>query len=177
MTGDVKKLYSQALFELCLENNNLKEVYDDINQCRKIFDDNPDFVELLFSPLIMPEEKTVIIDKVFGKEGTVHDLICVVTLKGRIRYFSGITDAFNELYDEHCGIKEMTVVTSVPLKPDAREKLLKKLEEKSGKTVKLTEEVDPSIIGGVILKMGDSIIDDSIKGRLASISDQLKINN
>lgn len=177
MTGDVKKLYSQALFELCLENNSLKEVYEDINQCRKVFDDHPEFVELLFSPLIMPEEKTAIIDKVFGKEGTVHDFICVVTLKGRIRYFGTITDAFNELYDEHCGIKEMTVVTSVPLKPDAKERLLKKLEEKSGKTVKLTEEVDPSIIGGVILRMGDSQIDDSVRGRLASIADKLKINN
>lgn len=174
MTGDAAKLYSQALFELCLENSNLDEVYNDLNQCRKIFDENPDFIELLYSPLVLTEEKKKIIDKVFGTEGVVHDFICVVTEKSRIRYFGKITDAFNELYDEHYGIAEMTVVTSVPLKPEAREKLLRKLEEKSGKKVKLTEEVDSSIIGGVVLKTKDSLIDGSIRGRLDALASELQ---
>lgn len=175
MTGDVGKLYAQALFELSLEQNDLTEVYNDLTECSKIFEDNPDFVSLLDSPVLMKDEKHGIIDKVFGSErGTVHDLICLVTDKNRIRYFTKIAEAFNVLYDDHMGIREMTAVTSTPLKPDTREKLIRKLEEKSGKKVKLKEEVDPSILGGIVLKIGDSMIDDSVKGRLESIARQLK---
>ena len=69
----------------------------------------------------------------------------------------------------------MTVITSIPLKPDLKDRLIKKLEQKSGKTVKLNEKVDPSIIGGIILRMGNSQIDNSIKGRLEAVAQQLKI--
>ena len=72
-------------------------------------------------------------------------------------------------------IAEMTVITSVALKPETKSRLLKKLEEKSGKTVKLKEEIDPSIIGGIILRMGNSQIDNSVKGRLEAVAKQLKI--
>ena len=175
MTGDIGKLYAQALFELSLETDKVSEVYDDINQCRKIFDDNPELVHLLNSPVILREEKQEVIDKVFGKEGTVRDFICLVTDKNRIAYFGKMTDAFNVHYNEHKNIAEMTVITSVALKPETKSRLLKKLEEKSGKTVKLKEEIDPSIIGGIILRMGNSQIDNSVKGRLEAVAKQLKI--
>jgi F-type H+-transporting ATPase subunit delta len=69
----------------------------------------------------------------------------------------------------------MTVVSSIPIKPELEAKLKARLEEKSGKKVVLTVEVDPSIIGGMILKYGNSQIDNSIKGRLESVAKQLKI--
>lgn len=175
MTGDVGKLYAQALFELSIEQENSKEVYGDINQCRKVFDDNTDLSKLLSSPIIEREEKQKVIDRIFGTEGIVRDFICLVTDKNRINYFGKITDNFNELYYAHNNIAEMTVITSIPLKPQMKEKLLKKLEEKSGKTVMLKEEVDPSIIGGIILRMGNSQIDSSVKGRLEAIASSLKI--
>ena len=105
----------------------------------------------------------------------VHDFICLVTDKNRISYFGKITDAFIEHYNQHNNITELTVITSIPLKPDLKARLIKKLEQKSGKTVKLNEKVDPSIIGGIILRMGNSQIDNSIKGRLDAVAQQLKI--
>ncbi len=175
MTGDIGKLYAQALFELSLEADSVEEVYKDVNQCRKIFDGNPDLVRLLNSPVILREEKQEVIDKIFGREGTVRDFICLVTDKNRIAYFGKMTDEFNAHYNKHNNIVEMTVVTSVALKPEIKQKLLKKLEEKSGKTVKLKEEIDPSILGGIILRMGNSQIDNSVKGRLEAVAKQLKI--
>ncbi len=175
MTGDVGKLYAKALFELSIEAEISKEVYGDINECRKLFDDNPDLVKLLNSPVIEREEKHKVIDKIFGTEGTVHDFICLVTDKNRINYFGKITDNFNKLYYAHNNIAEMTVITSVPLKAEAREKLLKKLEAQSGKKVMLNEQVDPSIIGGVILRMGNSQIDSSVKGKIEAIASTLKL--
>lgn len=175
MTGDVGKLYAQALFELSLETDKTDEVYSDINQCREIFDQNPELAALLDSPVILREEKQTVLDKIFGTEGMVRDFICLVTDKNRITYFGKITDTFNNFYNEHKNIAEMTVITSVPLKPETKMKLLKKLERQSGKTVKLKEEVDPSIIGGIILRIGNSQIDNSVKGKIEAIASQLKI--
>ena len=169
MTGDVGKLYAQALFELSLESESLENVCFELKQCREIFDENPQLVKLLSSPVILKTEKHEVINKIFGESGMVHDFICLVTDKNRISYFGKITDAFIEHYNE------MTVITSIPLKPDLKARLIKKLEQKSGKTVKLNEKVDPSIIGGIILRMGNSQIDNSIKGRLEAVAQQLKI--
>lgn len=174
MTGDIGKLYSQALFELGLELGNNDEIHKDLNECRKIFDDYPDFAKILASPSILSVEKHEIADKVFGKEGTVHDFICLVTDHNRVNCFGKITDEYNKLYNEHNNITQMTVITSVPLKAEAKERLLRKLEEKSGKTVELTEKVDPSLIGGIVLRTKDTLIDNSIKGRLEAVAKQLK---
>lgn len=175
MTGDVGKLYAQALFELSLELDILDKVCTEIKQCRRTFDENPQLVKLLNSPVILKTEKHEVINKIFGENGMIHDFICLVTDKNRISYFGKITDAFIEHYNQHNNITEMTVVTSVPLKSELKSKLVKKLEQKSGKNVKLIEKVDPSIIGGIILRMGNSQIDNSIKGRLEAVAQQLKI--
>ncbi|MGN1481130.1 ATP synthase F1 subunit delta [Porcipelethomonas sp.] len=175
MTGDVGKLYADALFELCTESGCIEEVHEDLNQCRMVFDDNPELVKLLGSPVILNDEKKNVINSVFGSEGIVHDFICLVTDKKRIGYFDKMTDSFNIRYNEYKNVAEMTVITSMPLKKELRDKLVKKLEEKSGKTVKLKEEVDPAIIGGIILKQGNTLIDNSIRGRLEAVAKQLKI--
>lgn len=86
-----------------------------------------------------------------------------------------MTENFNIRYNNYKNIAEMTVITSIPLKKELCDRLIKKLEEKSGKTVKLTQEVDPAIIGGLILKQGNTLIDNSVRGRLEAVAKQLKI--
>ncbi|MGN0621938.1 MAG: ATP synthase F1 subunit delta [Porcipelethomonas sp.] len=176
MTGDVGKLYAEALFELSLEAGDPEPVYTELNEYNSLFSENPDFVKLLFSPVIEISEKLDIIDRIFGgKKSLVRDFICLVTEKNRITYIDKITSEFNKCYNRHMNIAEMTVVSGIPLKPELREKLKSKLEEKSGKKVDLKVEVDPSIIGGMILRYGNSQIDNSIKGRLEAVAEQLKI--
>lgn len=175
MTGDVGKLYAQALFELSLESESLENVCSELKQCREIFDENPQLVKLLSSPVILKTEKHEVINKIFRRKRNGSRLYLSGYGKNRISYFGKITDAFIEHYNQHNNITEMTVITSIPLKPDLKARLIKKLEQKSGKTVKLNEKVDPSIIGGIILRMGNSQIDNSIKGRLDAVAQQLKI--
>lgn len=174
MTGDVGKLYSEALYEIGLENNNLDELNNDVKQCRIVFEENPELVKLLGSPVITNDEKIGVISSIFGESGTVRDFICVVTQKGRIGCFSDIAEEFRLKCAEHDNIAEMTVITSIPLKDAQREKLTKKLEEKSGKKIKLSEKTDPSILGGIIIEYGNTRIDDSIKGKLEAVARQLK---
>lgn len=174
MTGDVGKLYSQALFEIGIENNTLDELNDDMMQCRAVFEENPELVKLLASPIITESEKLEVITKIFGESGMVRDFICVVSQKGRIVNFSEIAEEFRLKCSEHNNIAEMTVITSIPLKSAQKEKLIAKLEEKSGKKVKLAEKTDPSILGGIIVEYGNTRLDNSIKGKLKAVEEQLK---
>ncbi len=175
MTGDVGKIYADALFELCVESDSVETVHTELNQCCKVFNDNPELVKLLSSPVILNDEKKNVINSIFGNSGTVHDFICLVTDKKRISFFDKMTENFNIRYNNYKNIAEMTVITSIPLKKELCDRLIKKLEEKSGKTVKLTQEVDPAIIGGLILKQGNTLIDNSVRGRLEAVAKQLKI--
>jgi F-type H+-transporting ATPase subunit delta len=175
MTGDVGKLYALSLFDLCIESGKTEEVYTQLKQCCRIFNENPQLVKLLDSPVILKEEKKDVISKIFGNSGILHDFICLVTEHNRITYFDKITDAFIQKYNQHNNIAEMTVITSVPIKEETKERLVKKLEEKSGKTINLNEKIDPDIIGGLILKMDNTQIDNSIRGRLDAVAEQLKI--
>ena len=74
----------------------------------------------------------------------------------------------------HNNIVKMTAITSVALKSEQREKLIGKLEEKSGKKVILSEKIDPSILGGIIVEYDNSRIDNSVKGKLEAVAKQLK---
>lgn len=174
MTGDVGKVYSQALFEIGLEQNCLDDLGLDMSQCRTVFEENPELLKLLGSPVITYSEKLNVIDSIFGKEGIVRDFICVIAQKGRIRYFSEIAEQFRRRCCEHYDIAEMTVITCVPLKAVQKEKLQKKLEEKSGRKVRLSEKTDASILGGIIIEYGNTRIDNSIKGKLEAVAGQLK---
>ena len=148
MTGDVGKLYSTALFELSREENTFDEVHSLLNEYN---------------------------DKVFDDDSMVFDFVCLVTEKGRISYIDRITSEFNKLYYDRNNIAEMTVTTSTALKPELKEKLISKLEEKSGKKVRLIEKVDPDILGGLIIRYGNSEIDNSVKGKLEAVAEQLKL--
>lgn len=174
MTGDVGKLYSQALFEIGLENDSLDEFGRDMVQCRTVFEENPELTKLLSSPIITFDEKLTVINNIFGSDGTVRDFICVITQKGRIRYFSEIAEEFRLRCCEHDDIAEMVVTTCVPLKEIQKEKLKIKLEEKSGRKVRLSEKTDPSILGGIIIEYGNTRIDNSIRGKLEAVAQQLK---
>ena len=179
MTGDIGKVYSQALFEIALESGCLDEINSEMGQCRTVFEENPELIKLLASPVITFGEKAEVISlslisKIFGKDGIIRDFICVVTQKGRISYFSEIAEEFTGKYNEHNNIVKMTAITSVALKSEQREKLIGKLEEKSGKKVILSEKIDPSILGGIIVEYDNSRIDNSVKGKLEAVAKQLK---
>ena len=174
MTGDIGKVYSQALFEIALESGCLDEINSEMGQCRTVFEENPELIKLLASPVITFGEKAEVISKIFGKDGIIRDFICVVTQKGRISYFSEIAEEFTGKYNEHINIVKMTAITSVALKSEQREKLIGKLEEKSGKKVILSEKIDPSILGGIIVEYDNSRIDNSVKGKLEAVAKQLK---
>lgn len=174
MKGSVEKNYSEALFELAFDEKSLDRVHDDLELISKVFSDNEDIYKFLFTPTIEFEEKEKVITSSFKDSlcDISHDFLCLIVKKGRIKYLQNIIDRYNKLFDEEKQILEVTAITTQELSDELREKLVDKLHVVFKKQIVLHEKIDQSIIGGIILEIGDKHIRASIKDKL----ERLKAN-
>ncbi len=177
MTGIVEKNYGDALFELILEENpgSLKVICDELCSVNKIFNEVPDFIKLAKTPTVSVTEKTAAIKEAFfGKVSDyTYRFLMLITENGRLDYFGKISDYFTSRCNEQLGVAEVTVVTTAPLSDEAKAKIKLKMAEVTGKTISLKEEIDPSIIGGIVLKYGSRSFDGSIKSRLNALKNEI----
>lgn len=168
MKGSLEANYAEALFELCKERENLDEVHSELSWLSEVFEKNEDLLKFLYAPTVETSDKKNVLKNVFEGElsKTAFDFLCVVVDKKRIKYLAKIIESFNALYNEEKNILEVTAITTIPLSESLREKLIKKLENVSQKTIVLTEKIDKSIIGGIVLEYRNTQIQGSIKHKL-----------
>lgn len=176
MAGSVDNIYAQALLEISSEDGSMKELDEELDTLAGIFSANPGLEDVLGAPTVTEKEKLSLIKTVFAGRvsETAYNFICVLAEKNRFGHFGGIAKEFRKSYYAKAGIAEAVVTTAVPLKKDARDKLVKKLEKKYGKTVIIREKVDPSIIGGVTVSVDGSLMDGSVKTRLENMHKQIR---
>lgn len=171
----VAKRYASALFEVAFEEKIHEKVKDELSfivDCLKI---EPQFSSLLKSPLITADEKKDIISNIFqGKITTeVFNFIRILIDKGREEYIEAIVKEYKMLVDALKNKVDAVAITAVPMTKEDLLKLQANLSASSGKNIELKNQVDPSVIGGVLVKIGDQIIDGTVKSRLANIREQL----
>ncbi len=168
------KRYAKALFELATDQ--LDTVQNDMQLVKKTFEENLKLVKVVKDPTIGASKKLNIINTIFDNKVSkeTQKLINLLGQKDRLSLLHDIASAFNELYKNNKGIKEATVITAVPLSDTLKDNILKKIKELTGSQhIKLTNIVDPKIIGGFILNMDDLRYDASISGKLAKIKSKL----
>ena len=176
MTGSVGKIYSETIFELAAEQSCAGQVFEELEALKKIWTDNPGIAKLLSAPTLSVSEKLKVTEKTFkGRVSEmVYNFLCVITEKGRAGALVEIADSYKEKWYQTENIAEVTVTTSAPLSAELREKLVKKLETAYKKKVILEEKTDSSLIGGIVVKCGNEMLDGSVKNRLDSIQKQIK---
>ncbi|WP_427337918.1 F0F1 ATP synthase subunit delta [Caloranaerobacter sp. DY30410] len=172
----IGKTYAQALFEVAEEVDKIQQFKEELNSIYEIFDKEKEFKIIFEHPKLSKNEKKDIINSVFkGRVAQeILNLIYIVIDKGREKYLMDIIEEYIELSNEKQGIIEAQAITAVPLDEEEKLRLQNKLSEKLGKTVILENIVDEGIIGGVLVKIQDKIIDASIKGQLDRIQKNLK---
>jgi len=173
----VGKRYAEALFEVAKEVDKLEQFKEDIKAISDIFESEPQLKTIFQHPKLSKNEKKDIIKSLFeGKSSQeVLNLLYIIVDKGREAHLKDISDEYINLYNEQMGIVEANALTAVKMNEEDKLKLQEKLSEKLGKKVLLTNTVDEEIMGGVLLKIGDKVIDSSVKGRLEDI--QKNLNN
>jgi F-type H+-transporting ATPase subunit delta len=169
----VANRYAKSLIELAIEKGVVDQVHRDMLMFSELCQSNRDFLLMLKNPIISHDKKRKILYQVFdGKvEPSTLAIFDIITRKNRELYLPAIAEEFVAQYRTHKGITKAIVTTSFPL-TDALRTRFKTLvgEQTDGKTVELVEKVDPELIGGFILKIGDRLMDNSVKHKLQSLS-------
>lgn len=174
MTG-IGESYAQALYALANEENITAVVLEQLKSLETAFRQEPDFLRLLSNPGISKDERCAIIEKSFRQ--VIHPYVLntlkLLTEKGHIRQFAPCVKAYREQYNRENGIVSVLAVTAVAMGDEQRDKLQRKLEMVTGKTVELLTRVDETCIGGIRLDYDGKRVDATVKSRLDSMRDLL----
>lgn len=164
------KRYAQAVFEIGLDNDRLELWAEDLMRL-SIAVENIELVSLLDAPQIPSSIKTQTIRDVLGDsvDGLAINLLAVLAARNLTHLLPTITDEFGRLLDEHQGIARGELISAVPLNDKQIEKTNKILADLIGSPVRLTASVDTEIIGGIVGRVGDRVVDGSVRERLQSM--------
>ena len=141
----------------------------------ELIKNNKELDNVLKSPLVAKNEKTQLIEALFNNKinNDLKNFLKILVEKGRISSLKSIELTFKELLNDKHNIIEGTVISAIALTEKQVKELEEKLSKKYNKNVTLENEVDQSILGGVLVRLGNTQIDGSVKTRLNNIKDQL----
>ncbi|MEZ4720844.1 MAG: ATP synthase F1 subunit delta [Flavobacteriales bacterium] len=159
--------YAQSLLELAIEQKSLDQVKADMALIAQCVAESHEVDLMLQSPIIKPDLKKKTLEKVFGSSISKlsQSFVALLTTKGRESILPQIAVSFIGLYNEHMGIVSAEVVTATKLTAAQRDELKKTLSS-TGKTIELIERVDPRVMGGVRIKVGDQLMDATVRRKL-----------
>lgn len=169
----IAERYADALVEIAKEGKlTYEKISKNLNLVKEILTQSKDLDEFLTNPLISVEDKKNILDKVFTDEVDVLILnfLKVLVDKNRFASFSEILEAYNKSLDDINNISRINVTSAVKMTDEAQAKLKDKLEAKLKKKVVLDLEINKDIIAGLVIRIGDNIIDMSLKNKLEDLS-------
>lgn len=173
---EVGSVYGQALYTLAKEENLTGQILEELKALDTAFGETPEFLKLLSAPNLSKEERCAILDSSF--RGKVHPYVLnflkILTEKGYARHFSPCAAAYRDAYQQDNGILPVSAVTAVALTEDQAQRLSRKLEALTGKTIELQNRIDPDVLGGVRLDYDGKRVDDTVANRLARIGSLLK---
>ncbi|HVP81007.1 MAG TPA: ATP synthase F1 subunit delta [Thermodesulfobacteriota bacterium] len=163
------KRYAQAAFELALEKNELESWRAGLKKMAELTG-NEELMALLQNPRLPFAAKRSLLQKGLGEiNPPAFNLALLLESKGRLKLANDISQQYNELLDFHRGIEHAEVIAAMPLIDEDREAISRRLGEIVEHKVVIDAQVDPSIIGGFIARIGDMLIDGSIRQRLESL--------
>jgi F-type H+-transporting ATPase subunit delta len=172
--------YAKSVLDLAIEKGKLEQVYADMELLQQICKGNPDFVNLLKSPVVKSDTKRKIVEAVTN--GKISEITAafnaLLISKGRESNLPEITTAFISQYKEHKDIHPVKLTTAVPLTDEVRRVIADQVRKASGyDNIELEEKVDQDIIGGFVLQVGDKLVDASIAYDLKTIARQFENND
>ena len=164
--------YARALFGLAKENQSTHEVRGELDSLAALFEASPELRDALLTPLYPVRERRSVLNgvaEVEGFSGLTTNFYSYLIDRRRLIDFPGIREEFTRLVDEDSGLIIAQVVSASPLDEQRRDRLRRALSARTGFDVRLEVEVDESLIGGVVAKVGDLVFDGSIRAQLESL--------
>lgn len=174
--GAVVQRYAQAIFELGLEAGDLGPLTEQIQTMAEQWAANRELQVALEDPVLEEDRRQRLLTEVaerLGIRGTALGALKVMSQRRRLAALPGLARELTRLSDEHHGVLRASVTSATPLPDRYYAALTSKLESATRKKIVLEKHEDPALIGGVVLRIGDTIIDGSIRGRLGQLERRL----
>lgn len=169
-------VYGEALFDLAVEQNSIDAWAEQIKAAELAFSENPGFLELLTHPKITREEKLSVVEAVFGGrfDDALTGLFTVIVEKGRCSEIPAVFRNFLDKVREYCKIGVASVVSATELSGAQKRRIEEKLLSQTDyESFEMQYLVDASLIGGMKIRIGDRVVDASIKSKLDRMAGSL----
>ena len=176
-TTEVGDRYAQALFDLALETGRLDAVRADLQSLKAAWIDSADLRRLATSPVVSAEDQSKGLTAIAAKaafEKTTTNFLGLLAQNGRARDLTAVIAGFDARYARHAGVVAAEVVSAQPLDAKQLAAIKSALNASLGKAPELTTRVDPSILGGLKVKVGSRLFDASLKTKLDQMKFALK---
>lgn len=177
MAKIVSKVYGDALFELALEKQSVDILYEEAAGVREILKQNPELMQLLMHPKISKEEKNSAVKAIFDGRvsGDMAGFLVLVVDKGRADELDAVLGYFLSVVKEYKKIGVVYVASALELTGAQKDKLCKKLLATTDySTLEMHYQVDAALIGGLVVRIGDRVVDSSIRTKLSQMERQLQ---
>src|SRR5947209_16596277 len=171
---EIGQVYARALFEAAIEHEELDEVQEQLSTWADALGQNKDLQTFFFSPRFSSTEKKDAIRRIIenGNERFLNFLELLAE-RGRLPATFRIRKAFDELWREEHKMLPVEVTSAIELDESLVRSIGERIEDKTGRRIELTSRVDPDIIGGLVLRVGNRILDASVSGRLQRLRRQI----
>ncbi len=177
INAKIARRYAKALLAIGKEDGQADVYKKELAGFAKLVGDNEELEQAISNPLYDAESRKKVMDAILKRVApskTMTSFLSLLFDKGRIQYLDDIYLFYEKLTDELANIIRADVVSAVELPDESVEKIKASLSKQTGKDVTIETVVDPSLIGGVVTKIGDLVLDGSVKAQLISLKESLQ---
>jgi F-type H+-transporting ATPase subunit delta len=171
---EIAEVYARSLFEVAKEHDALDEIHEDLDAFADAMNESRDLQVFFFSPYFSSQEKKEGVKKVIegGNEFFIRFLELLAE-RHRMPAIFRIRRELDSLWAEENKLLPVTIVSAVELDEDTIKEIGRKIEEQTGRKVELESKVDPNLIGGLVLRVGNVVLDASVRNRLEKLRKQV----
>ena len=167
------KRYALAIFQLAVESGEIERWQGDLQALDEALQER-EFASFLGMPKIRLDQKMSVIREAFPDLNPLaHSLLGLLIARGVVDTLPSIREQYGNLLDQQRGLERASVVSAVPLADEQRERLAQSLRELMDKEIELTASVDPDIVAGLVVRVGDRLIDGSARTKLQNLRKSL----
>lgn len=182
--GDIKnkkiaRKYSNALLEMALEKDVVSKVYDDLTFVCETLNSNKQLEEVFYNPVISINDKKDIIEKLFSVhvDKITLDFLFLLIEANRTEALNEVLNQYSASFNEYNNVVKPVVISAVELNENQKSRIIEKLQNKMTKTIQPEYQINPEIIGGLVIEINDMTIDCSLKTKFENMKKQLTKGN
>jgi ATP synthase F1 delta subunit len=171
---EIAEVYARALFEVASDQDKLDDIHEQLGDFADAIGENRDMARFFFSPYFSTEEKKEALHKtVSGADDAFMNFLEALLERHRMPVIFRIRQRFDQLWEEERKLLPVEVTSAVELDKKTVNDIGKSIGEQVGRKVELSSKVDPEILGGVVLRVGNFVLDASIRHRLEQLRKQV----